>query len=85
VANNAPYALGPTAPGVRMNSVVVNAGTVAYNPPLTKLYAGGAGDVTIVSPATGTVTLGMVAGGSLSDVGIYQVTTATATGLIGFF
>jgi hypothetical protein len=85
MSNNAPYALAPFAPGVRQNAAIINAGTVGYNPPLTKLYAGGAGNVTLVLTQSGTVTVSMVAGGSLSDVAIYQVTTATATGLIGFW
>jgi hypothetical protein len=86
MANNAPYALGPIAPGVSLNGEVINAGTVVYNPPLTKLYVGGTGNITAVMAQTGTVTFTAVPTGSwIKDVAIIQVTTSTATSVLGFW
>jgi DNA-binding beta-propeller fold protein YncE len=86
MANNATFALGPIGGGARLHSVAVTAATTVYNPPLTKLYVGGTGNITIVSPGTGTVTLTAIPAGTfVDDVAILQLTTATATGLIGFW
>ena len=77
---------GPAGAGVRQNGTIVTPGTLTYNPPLSKLYVGGAGNVTLVMTQSGTVTLtGVPAGSFLNDLGITNVTTATATGLVGFY
>lgn len=86
MANNATYPLGPIAPGVRLNAVAVTPGATIFNPPLTALYVGGAGNITITMAQTGSVTLTAVpAGTMLKDIAILSVTAAAATGLIGFF
>ena len=86
MANNAPYALSPIPPGVRMNGTIVTAGTTVFNPPLTKLYIGGTGSVEAVMAQTGTVTFtGLTAGSFINDVAIINIGTASATGLIGFW
>ena len=85
MANNATYALGPISNGVRLNAVAVTAGATTYNPPLTMLIAAGAGTITAVMAGTGTVAIPIAANGTIADVAIYQVTTSTATGVVGFF
>jgi hypothetical protein len=86
MANNAPYALGPIPPGPSLNAVAVTAGATVYNPPLTKLWVGGTGNVTIEMPQTGTVTLTSIPAGTMLDnIAILSVPTATATGLVGFW
>jgi hypothetical protein len=75
---------GPT--GSAQNGTIVTPGTLAYSPPLRTLYVGGAGSVTLVMSQTGTVTLETLAAGTFVDgLEIVQVTSATATPLIGFF
>lgn len=86
MANNASYGLAPYPPGVRMNGTAVSAGTVVFDPPLTKLYVGGTGSIVAELAQSGTVTmLAIPAGTFINDIAIINIGTASATGLIGFW
>lgn len=82
MASNIPQ----TPLGPRLNGTIVTAGTLTYAPPLTALYVAGTGNITVVLSGSGTVTLtGVPAGSWIHDLSISNVTTSTATGVIGFF
>jgi len=82
MANNT----GTVAGGIRGNGTIVTPGTLVYNPPLSSLYVGGAGNITLTMSNSGTVTLTAVPVGTfINDLSIVNVGTATATNLVGFF
>jgi DNA-binding beta-propeller fold protein YncE len=86
MANNATFALGPISPGVRLNGVAVTLGAI-FDPPLSKLYVGGTGNLVLILAQTGTVTLSAVPAGTWVDgVAVISVgASSTATNIVGFF
>ena len=88
MANNATYALGPISPGVRQNCVAITPGTTTYNPPLTKLYVGVTGNISVTLTQSGTaVLLSNVPVGFINDIAIYSIPSAstTAQDMVGFW
>ena len=88
MANNASYSLGPISNGVRLNAVAVTPGATTYNPPLTKLWVGVTGNISLTMAQTGTaVLLSNVPVGWINDVAVYSIPSSgtTATDIVGFF
>jgi hypothetical protein len=72
--------------GPRQNAVAVTPGATVYNPPLTLLYIGTTGALTVTLANGGTVTLPNVPVGWINDLAISNVGSATvASNITGFY
>ena len=76
----------PIAPGVRTHGTIVTPGTTVYNPPLSKLFIGTTGTLSVTLAGDSTaVALPNVPVGFVNDLAIVNVGTATTAGsIIGF-
>lgn len=67
------------------DAFTITAGAGALATPIRALYVGGAGNVTLTTPAGSSVQFTGLAAGSILPVRATHVTAATATGLVGLY
>jgi hypothetical protein len=75
----------PLPEGAEQHGTIITAGTTTYQPALTKIWVGVTGNLTVTLVSGDSVTLTNVPVGMFTGLAITNVTTATATGLVGFW